>query len=82
MGGLFGNNNAQAAAPAPAPSSIIGPYPDDNVRRMPVVNSPNSIEAGRRRRREIMARSGRTSTRLVSEAGTRAYTGTLLGNTQ
>jgi hypothetical protein len=84
MGGLFGGGSSSkksTSSSATNLNAVKGPYPDDNAKRMPVYNSPSAIEAGRRKRREIMARSGRSSTRLVSDAGVRPYQGSLLGNT-
>lgn len=48
---------------------------------MPVYNTAGSLEAGRRRRREIVARSGRESTRLAGTPGTAAYANSFLGDT-
>lgn len=62
------------------PGSPGGGYPADNARRMPVFNSPESLEAGRRRRREIMSRQGRESTRLVGNAGTLPFSNSFLGD--
>ncbi len=47
---------------------------------MPVYNSPASIESARRKRMEIMARSGRTSTNLRGNPGTQSYQNSFLGN--
>ena len=84
MGGLFGGGSPapapvqQTVAPAPAPA--LGPYPDDAAKRMPVYNSTSAIAAGRKKRDQITARSGRESTRLVSDAGTRSYQSSFLGS--
>lgn len=48
---------------------------------MPISNSQAVIEAGRKQRARIIARSGRESTRLVNNPGTTSYIGTILGNT-
>lgn len=55
-------------------------YEDDGSMRMPVLNSPAALAAARRMVRQLSARSGRSSTALVSEAGVRPYTASLLGN--
>lgn len=47
---------------------------------MPVYNSPAQIEAAKRKRQELMARSGRTSTNLTGNPGTRAYANSFLGS--
>lgn len=70
MGKLFGGG-----------SSKMEPTP---VTRMPDPEAPEVKNAEERRRREIMARSGRTSTILSrgsggSGAGTGAYGNSLLG---
>lgn len=95
MGGLFGGGGG-SPAPAPTPVTVaptptvtsptdplvVGPYPDDGAMRMPVSNSPNSIAAARKKRDRIVTRSGRESTRLVSDTGTRSYTNSFLGSVQ
>ena len=68
------------AAPDPNSPTVIGPFPDDGAKRMPVANSPTAVSAARRKRREITARSGRTSTRRVSDAGVRTYVNSALGD--
>ncbi len=81
MAGLFGGGTpAPAPAQTVAPTPALGPYPDDAAKRMPVYNSPSSIAAGRKKRDQITARSGRESTRLVSDAGTRSYSNSFLGS--
>ena len=57
-------------------------YPDDGARRMPVANSLQAIEAGRRQRSEVIRRSGRASTRLAGAPGTAPYVNTSIGGTQ
>lgn len=73
MGKLFGGGAQKAPEPTP-------------VTRMPDPEAPDVKAAEERRRREIMARSGRTSTMLSrgnsgsgSGAGTGAYGNSLLG---
>lgn len=92
LGRLFGRRNP---TPTPAPdnsqtTNTPGPepvfskrkleYSDDKSMRMPVLNSPAQLAAARRTVRQMSARSGRTSTALVSDAGVRPYTASLLGN--
>lgn len=55
------------------------PYAADNVLPMPNANSAASMEAGRQRRAELLAKYGRSGTRLVSQAGTRPYVNAHLG---
>ena len=67
-------------SPAPAPASTpntIGPYVDDGAKRMPTFNSASALAASRRKRAEIVGRSGRQSTDLSK--GTQSYTNTFLG---
>lgn len=76
--------------PTPTGTNTLGPepkvstkkleYADDKSMRMPVLNSPAQLAAARRTARQLSARSGRTSTALVSDAGVRPYTASLLGN--
>lgn len=80
MGGLFGGGSPAPAPQTVAPVAALGPYPDDSAKRMPVVNSPSSIAAARKKRDQITSRSGRESTRLVSDAGTRSYQSSFLGS--
>jgi hypothetical protein len=94
MAGLFFPAAAPAPTPTPSAPAIAAPtqtvpvnalggaadpYPDDGAVRMPVSNSSASIEAARLRRAQVIARSGRTSTKLVSDAGVRPYTNVHLG---
>lgn len=71
---------------ATAPRSDLGPYEPDNARRMPLENSISGIAAGRRKRAEIIGRSGRSSTMLVGKrtrkapVGAGQYTNTFLGD--
>jgi hypothetical protein len=57
-------------------------YPDDGARRMPVANSLQAIEAGRKQRAAVIQRSGRASTRLAGSPGTAPYVNTSIGGTQ
>lgn len=58
-----------------------GGYKPDNAKRMPVANSPAAIHAARKKRRDIMARGGRASTRLVNSPGTASFINSFLGGT-
>lgn len=59
------------------------PYPDDGARRMPVANSLEAIEAARRQRAKVIARSGRAATRLAGNSpGTASYVNNSIGGTQ
>ncbi len=71
-----GGGGGGGGSPAPVPNQ-------DNVTRMPVANSAAAIEAGRRKRREVMARQGRSSTRLAANVspGITAYANNFLGGT-
>lgn len=80
MAGLF--YTPPQPAPVASTTTALGPtYPDDGAVRMPVSNSASTLEAARQRRASIISRSGRTSTRLVSDAGIRPYTNSYLGGT-
>lgn len=73
---------ASVSASTPPPAAALGPiYEPDGAKRMPISNSQAVIEAGRKQRARIIARSGRESTRLVNNPGTTSYIGTVLGNT-
>jgi hypothetical protein len=56
-------------------------YADDKVQRMPVLNSASQLAAARKMVRTMSARSGRTSTKLASDAGMRPYIASLMGST-
>lgn len=80
--GFGGGGNSQPQQAAPAATNAIGPYPDDNVSRMPTANSATALAAARRKRMEVIARSGRSSTKLATgNAGTTSYTNNFLGGT-
>lgn len=79
MSGIFGGGAKPQAAPVPK-TVALGPYPDDGAKRMPVANSPAIIAAGKKKRDQITARSGRESTRLVSDSGTKSYQNSFLGS--
>ena len=75
-----GAKAATAAAQAASPTPVSSEYEADRPQIMPVYNSPAQLEAARRRRESIVARSGRTSTNLVGNPGTRAYQSSFLGS--
>jgi hypothetical protein len=87
--GPWGGGGGGSSSPAPtptssgggAPNASIGPYPDDNARRMPVSNSLTALEAGRRKRAQVIKSSGRASTKLAG-AGTSPYVNANIGGTQ
>jgi len=82
MGG-WGQAPAQAATTPPPSSDTTGiskEYEANKPQVMPVYNSPSQIESARKKRMEIMARSGRTSTNLRGNPGTQSYTNSFLGN--
>lgn len=74
----FGNKKSSSTT-SKSGSVALGPYPDDNAKRMPVANSPSAIAAGRRKRREIVSRGGRESTRLASTPGAMSFINQFLG---
>lgn len=75
MVGLFGGGRKAAATPTPVTGDpLAGTTP------MPTPNSPASIEAARIARAKIIASSGRSSTALVSQSGTRPYSNSYLGS--
>lgn len=55
-------------------------YADDKVQHMPLLDSASALRAAQKLQRQLQARTGRGSTRLVSDAGTRPYVASLLGN--
>lgn len=91
MGSLFGGSSGSRSGDSSQPNSTtvtplspapvaLGPYPDDGAKRMPTANSPSAIAAARKKRTQITQRSGRESTRLVNDAGTRSYQNSFLGS--
>lgn len=71
-----GGNNYGGVSPTPT----SGEYEANRPQIMPVYNSPSQIESARRKRQEIIARSGRGSTNLVGNPGTQAYQSSFLGS--
>jgi hypothetical protein len=55
-------------------------YEANKPQQMPVYNSPAQIESARKKRQDIMARSGRGSTNLRGNPGTQSYQNSFLGN--
>lgn len=74
MGGLGGSSSKPK-------KSASNEYVDDAATRMPVLNSASSLNSMRRTLRNLGARSGRASTRMVNDAGIRPYVSSLLGST-
>lgn len=69
------------ASPGSAsPTPVSTEYEANRPQMMPVYNSPSSIESARRKRNEIISRSGRGSTNLVGNPGTQAYSNSFLGS--
>lgn len=64
--------------------ALFGKPKPPKVVRMPDANDPVIRQSEERKRREIAARSGRSSTMLSrgagGEAGTRSYSNSLLGS--
>lgn len=67
---------ARGASPGPKSSEFEANAP----QQMPVYNSPTQLEAARRKRTEVLARSGRGSTNLVGNPGTKTFTNSFLGS--
>lgn len=76
MGGIGGADTHNGGSGS-STGGALGPYPADNARRMPVDSSFAALEAARKKRRDIAARSGRASTFL---AGNKAYVNSFLGD--
>jgi hypothetical protein len=82
MGG-FGQAPLQPGATTPKSSDTAGlttEYEANKPQQMPVYNSPAQVESARKKRQEIVARSGRTSTNLRGNPGTISYQNSFLGN--
>jgi hypothetical protein len=75
-----GGGSGSAAGGASNVRGLSKEFKADNPQPMPIYNSPAQLEAARRKRMEIMARSGRTSTNLTGNPGTRSYQNSFLGN--
>lgn len=86
MGGM--GTTASATTPgrpvaAPGSAAATGlstEFEADKPQIMPVYNSPGQVEAAKRKRQDIMARSGRTATNLTGNPGTKAYSNSFLGS--
>lgn len=72
-------NTTSSTTGTPTLPKAVLKWADDGARRMPVANSLQAIEAGRKQRTALIQRSGRASTRL---AGTTPYVNTSIGGTQ
>ena len=79
-GGPMTPGSPKPGTSSPLPASKKLEYAADNVQRMPLLNGLSAIRASQRLARELSGRSGRSSTRLVSDAGMRPYVASLLGN--
>lgn len=79
-GSSGGSRGGGKRGPIGKGKGISKEFTADNPQQMPVYNSPAQLEAARRKRMEIMARSGRTSTNLTGNPGTQTYRNTFLGN--
>lgn len=80
--GGFGGNEDGGTSTVNNPRPRAGTeYENDNVQRMPVLDSVSAVRAAQRLARQLSGRSGRTSTRLVSTTGTQPYVASLLGST-
>ncbi len=86
-GGGGGGTSTPTAPPpvtntptSPTPAPELGPYTDDGVKRMPVANSAEALASARRKRKQIVERTGRASTRLVPSRGTVSYENSFLGD--
>lgn len=87
MGGRGGSGSLKpwqvATSPstgAASPTPTSTEYEANRPQVMPVYNSPSAIESARRKRQEIISRSGRGSTNLVGNPGTQAYSNSFLGS--
>lgn len=83
MGGIGGGARPAATGGTTTPAKPAGvstEFQADNPQRMPVYNSPSQIQSARQKRTEIMARSGRTSTNLAGNPGTKSYMNSFLGS--
>ncbi len=85
MGGI-GSNSSGGKTPTttatPTTTGLSTEYEANKPQIMPVYNSPAQLESARKKRQEIMARSGRTSTNLRGNPGTATYQASFLGNVQ
>jgi hypothetical protein len=77
MGGLFGGGSGSGSGSTSA-KIVAGGYPDDGAKPFPTSASDTAVK---RIRQTLQARSGRTSTNLAGDAGTRPYFAQFLGNT-
>lgn len=75
-----GTTTPTTTTTAPSKVGLSTEYEANRPQIMPVYNSPTQIESARKRRQEIMARSGRGSTNLRGNPGTMTYQNSFLGN--
>lgn len=81
--GWSGNQGGGTSNPNTHPTPRAGTeYEDDNVTRLPVSDSLSAIRSAQRLARTLQQRSGRGSTRLVTQAGIVPYSASLMGSTQ
>lgn len=83
MGGGGGTKKAtpgETVRQGPSPGRVSTEYEANRPQMMPVYNSPAQIESARRKREELLARSGRTATNLVGNPGTRSFQNSFLGS--
>lgn len=66
--------------PTASPSPVSREFEADRPQIMPVYNSPSQLESAKRKRQALMARSGRSSTNLTGNPGTRSYQSSFLGS--
>ncbi len=75
-----GGTTTTPSTPTTPTTGLSTEYEANRPQVMPVYNSPAQIESARRKRMEIMARSGRGSTNLRGNPGTMTYQSSFLGN--
>ena len=79
--GSGGTSSGSTTTPiAGSGAGLSAEYEANKPQQMPVYNSPAQIESARKKRMEIMARSGRGSTNLRGNPGTQSYQNSFLGN--
>jgi len=79
-GGAVTTSSATGSGGGNSTVGLSTEYEANKPQVMPVYNSPSQIESARKKRMEIMARSGRTSTNLRGNPGTQTYQNSFLGN--
>lgn len=79
-GGQVAQPTGVATVNGPSPGRTSTEFEANRPQQMPVYNSPAQLESARRKREELMARSGRGSTNLVGNPGTRSFQNSFLGS--